>query len=647
MKKIIFAYIFSCILFIEICSAKLPTLYEYYTNNGNKIDIGLEANGPEFTLNHKPLVIYSGSLHYFRIVPEYWPQTLQKFKAAGLNTVQFYIPWNRHEPRPGQFDFDSYGLNLTEFLNEIRKADMFAIVRPGPYICAEWDLGGFPSWLLKDPHMKLRTPYDGYLEPVRKYYRKIFKIINQFQFTKNGGPIIALQVENELFGDFDNWQNVNQSLKYLDKLHQMIVDENHFEQLLFTSDPVSAAKKLPVQSLKYLLETANLNVDALDGLTQLKNKQKNRPIFVSEFWPGWFDQWNDPSHHRYSTLLFEQQISEILFQVNGSVNFYMFIGGTNFAFYNGARITTSYDYDAPLSESGNYTEKYYKTRELYTKLVATGRQPAIEIPSKPPSIVMAKAYGDLTMNEYLNFEQIISQMKPIVMKQALFMEFIDNSSGFGFILYRLKTKPIQTLNITGPIKDRALIMINGKILWKIEDGAKNLNIHLKNQSEWFADQDDEYNLDILVENLGRANYVTSLMNTQRKGINSTILLDGNVCNEIHTYTFDFNQSFMKSTVHSKWNPITTNDDNEKGPRLYRTQFRIESNPTDTFMKLPGWTYGNVFINNFNIGRFDHRGPQKALYIPGPLLRSGENVIHIFELDKRGSKIQLIDHPILE
>ncbi|OTF83275.1 Beta-galactosidase-like protein, partial [Euroglyphus maynei] len=299
--KIIFAQIFSFIFIIEICSATLPTLYEYYTNNGLEINAGLEANGLEFTLNHKPFVIYSGSFHYFRIVPEYWSHTLQKFKAAGLNTVQLYIAWNRHEPQPGHFDFDSYGLNLTEFLHEIRKADLFAIVRPGPYICAEWDLGGFPSWLLKDPHMSLRTPYEGFLEPVRKYYRKVFEIINEFQFTKNGGPIIALQVENELFSDPESLMNKDRSLKYLDKLHQMIVNENHFQQLLFTSDPVSVARSVPVRPLKYLLETANLNQNALDSLTQLKNNQKNRPIYVSEFWPGWFDQWGEhETHHRYA-----------------------------------------------------------------------------------------------------------------------------------------------------------------------------------------------------------------------------------------------------------------------------------------------------------------------------------------------------------
>lgn len=205
--------------------------------------------------------------------------------------------------------------------------------------------------------------------------------------------------------------------------------------------------------------------------------------------------------------------------------------------------------------------------------------------------------------------------------------------------------------LLGPIKDRAIIMIDGKILTKIEDGAKNLNIHL-NQTEWFVNQDGEYTVDILVENLGRANWGTSLMDTERKGINSTILFDGNVCNEIHTYTFDLNENFMNHTVPQlKWNQfLHDNDDKQKrhGPRLYRTRLSI-SNTTDTFVELPGWTYGNVFVNNFNIGRFDHRGPQKTLYVPGPLLRTGDNVFHVFELDPRhdSTQIELIDYPKLE
>lgn len=420
----------------------LPTLYEFYTaNNGTKLT-GLIANGDQFTLNGKSLVIFSGSLHYFRIVPQYWPETLAKFKAAGLNTVQFYLPWNLHEPKPGKFDFESFGLNLTQFLINIKSADMFAIVRPGPYICAEWEYGGLPPWLLKDNNMRVRSQYPGFMKPVRQYFSKIFEILNRFQFSKNGGPIIALQIENEYFG-----APINHNLGYLKELKNIIAEENNFTELLFASDPVYKAIEVPVHSLN-LLQTANLNINAKSSLTTLKQNQPNKPIFVTEFWPGWFDSWGDEQHHQYSALLFEKEISDILFQINGSVNFYMFIGGTNFGFYNGDRIVTSYDYDAPLTESGNYTLKYWKTKELYDKLVALGKHPNIQIPSVP-KVSKASNYGYVVMQDYLTLNQLVLLLKPTFHEKAVFMEYLDDASGFGYILYRFYAKPAKILRING------------------------------------------------------------------------------------------------------------------------------------------------------------------------------------------------------
>lgn len=175
------------VLVALVCSGALgdPTLYEHYTSGGVKT--GLVANHEDyFTLNGRPFIIFGGSLHYFRIVPQYWRQTLQRFKAAGLNTVQLYVPWNLHEDTPGAFDFESPAIHLAAFLEEIKQADMFAIVRPGPYICAEWEFGGFPSWLLRDPKMKLRSAYGPYLDRVKIYWNEVMKIVNKYQFSTTG-----------------------------------------------------------------------------------------------------------------------------------------------------------------------------------------------------------------------------------------------------------------------------------------------------------------------------------------------------------------------------------------------------------------------------------------------------------------------------
>ena len=331
-------------------SSSLPTLYEYYLgpnpDQNSSTRTGLQAdNADHFTLNGRPLIIYGGSLHYFRVHHAYWRQTLQRFKAAGINTVQTYLPWNMHEPLPGRFDFggaSSPGLDLGRFLAEVRAADMFAVVRVGPYICAEVDLGGLPPWLLRDPGMRFRELYPPFMDRVRLYWEQAFQILNRYQFTngkylifiletvnklKNffpGGPIIMLQIENEYFGP-----PMNHSLKYLETLKNM-TRELGFSQLLFTSDPSPAAKRNPVKSIPDLLETANLNEHAYTDLMELRAAQPGRPVYVSEFWPGWFDSWNDSRHHRYDLDRFDKEVGEILFRVNGSINFYMFIGGTNF-----------------------------------------------------------------------------------------------------------------------------------------------------------------------------------------------------------------------------------------------------------------------------------------------------------------------------
>lgn len=324
---------------ISRASSLDPTLYEYYTSSGVKEGLRANTSSDHFTLNHRPYIIYGGSAHYFRIRPQYWRQTLARMRSSGLNAVQLYLPWNLHEEKPGDFDFTSDHLNLAKFLEEIKAADMFAIVRPGPYICAEWEFGGFPSWLLRDPKMKLRSAYPGYLRRIKLYWEQAMKIINKYQFTgkENTGPVIMLQLENEYFGAF--W--MEHSAEYL-RFLQQITRDSGFKELLFTSDPGFAARQLPTKGIfvhnstsgqtegEEVLETANFNDDSLEILTTLKKVQPGKPAFVSEFWPGWFDSWNETHHHTYTLEHFEKEVGDVLFKANGSINFYMFIGGTNF-----------------------------------------------------------------------------------------------------------------------------------------------------------------------------------------------------------------------------------------------------------------------------------------------------------------------------
>ncbi|KAH9388479.1 Beta-galactosidase-1-like protein 2 [Tyrophagus putrescentiae] len=630
-------------------SSSLPTLYEYYLgpnpDQNSSTLTGLQAdNADHFTLNGRPLIIYGGSLHYFRVHHAYWRQTLQRFKAAGINTVQTYLPWNMHEPLPGRFDFggaSSPGLDLGRFLAEIRAADMFAVVRVGPYICAEVDLGGLPPWLLRDPGMRFRELYPPFMDRVRLYWEQAFQILNRYQFT-NGGPIIMLQIENEYFGP-----PMNHSLKYLETLKNM-TRELGFSQLLFTSDPSPAAKRNPVKSIPDLLETANLNEHAYTDLMELRAAQPGRPVYVSEFWPGWFDSWNDSRHHRYDLDRFDKEVGEILFRVNGSINFYMFIGGTNFGFMNGARVVTSYDYDAPLTEAGNLTDKYFETRALYDRLVASGRHPKISLPDSPPEVADAVGYGNISVGEWLPLERLLKECPSVSgLPKPVPMEMLPLGPGYGqsygFVLYRVEAKAVSSYQITGPIADRALFLVDGNQTAVIPDRSANFSITIDPESFGTSSPNTIHQYDVL-----------------RKGINSEIKLNGAVWNNVTAYSMDFNRTFMwrlsRSLVYDNdWIPFHRGL-NFSGPALYRAVLTLTPNRrekfssffADTYLLLPGWTKGVVFLNGFNLGRYwGPVGPQQTLYVPGPLLKAGPNTVDVFELHRPGSTLAFIDGPILE
>ena len=364
-------------------------------------------------------------------------------------------------------------------------------------------------------------------------------------------------------------------------------------------------------------------------------------------------------------------------QVNGSVNFYMFFGGTNFAFLNGERKVsypkksfyyfrnfidilqvTSYDYDAPLSEGGNYTPKYYKTRELYQKLVASGRFPKIHLPEVPPA-PLAHAYGTAKIEEVLPLEELIKHAPRFTeMKKPVPMELLnigqDYGQRFGFIMYRVEDHEehgASNYEVTGHVKDHAILLANGEPVHTINDGANAFHQKLQKMAS-----SKVHRYDLLVENMGRVNGGDQ-SNRDRKGIlDGEIKLNGKVQSNITVYSLDFNQTFVDGlkSIHG-WEKF----DAEKmikpsaAPALYRTKLIIKEHPAgmehpqDTYLQMDSWTKGNVFVNGFNIGRYWKVGPTKTLYVPGPLLKAGDNLIEVFEQHKPGSELHFIDHPLLE
>ncbi|CAG2177971.1 unnamed protein product, partial [Oppiella nova] len=375
-----------------------------------------------------------------------------------------------------------------------------------------------------------------YLEAVGKYYTKVLSLIDDYQFQK-GGPIIALQFENE-FGGIQN-DNDKEYFQFM----KNTLDSHGFKELLincdFGSHPVEAMKHI----LPGVLETDNVNSDSLKSLTALRQAQPNKPLHVTEFWPGWLDQWGEKGHHTMDVNYFEKEITDVLFKANSSVNFYMFFGGTNFGFMNGGRVVTSYDYDAPLSETGNYTAKYWKTKELIVKFTKERGLPQLLVP-KPPTYVTPVSYGKLKVKDYLSLEDVLRQMKPIVTEKPQHMELLNitNKTGqhYGFILYRLnKLNKFKHLKLTGGAADRAVILVDNKEVAVFESNNDYNQDLIDTQ---FANT-TTHTLDIIVENMGRPNG-GAVMNTARRGLNGDISIDTKVATNIETFSLDFKEPFV-------------------------------------------------------------------------------------------------------
>ena len=343
-----------------------------------------EIAGGKFLYDGKPVRLLSGAIHYFRVVPDYWRDRLLKLKACGLNTVETYVAWNLHEPEPGEYNFSGM-VDLVSFIETAGELGLYVIVRPGPYICAEWEFGGLPWWLLQDPTMRVRCFHRPFLEKVDRYFDVLIPKLVPLQCTQ-GGPIIAMQVENE-YGSFGN------DLRYLEHLKDAL-RKRGVDVLLFTSDGPSDLL-LQGGTMPFIFKTVNFGSSPKEAFAKLKEYQPDKPLVCMEYWNGWYDQWGE--EHRTRPPEEAAAVLDEMLQLGASVNFYMFHGGTNFGFYNGAGCrekylptVTSYDYDAPVSESGDLTEKYFQVRDVIAKYAPVD-------PDLLPQPIPKKAYGKVEL----------------------------------------------------------------------------------------------------------------------------------------------------------------------------------------------------------------------------------------------------------
>ena len=578
-----------------------------------------ELGDSVFLLDGKPLQIISGEIHYPRVNKEAWRQRMQMAKAMGLNTISTYVFWNLHEPMKGKYDFTGNN-DIAAFVKIAQEEGLWVILRPSPYVCAEWEFGGYPFWLQNEKGLIVRSKESQYLEAYKNYIQAVGKQLAPLQ-VNHGGNILMVQIENE-YGSYSNDKN------YLDINRKMFIEAG-FDGILYTCDP---ADDLSKGNLPGLLPAVN----GLDDPAKVKAlvKQYNNgkgPYLIAEWYPAWFDWWGT-KHHTVSPDKYVATLDSVL--ANGiSINMYMFHGGTTRGFMNGANDKkeispfepqiSSYDYDAPLDEAGNATIKFMKFREVIKKYLPVN-QTLPEVPRKKNTI----SIPSIRFSETCSLFDVLPE--PKLNNRPLSFEALNQA--FGFVLYRTITDG----NISGVLKikdlrDYAIIFINGK-----KNGV--LDRRLNEDTITVSLPKGKVVIDILVENMGRVNFGEYLLKNN-KGITESVYLNKKELKGWKMYSLPFDE--IKSEV------IRNKGNVEASPVLKKGSFDI-ANIGDTYLDMSNWGKGIVWINGHNLGKYWNIGPQQTLYIPSEWLKSGKNEIVVFEMLKPGkTELNGIENPILD
>ena len=564
----------------------------------------------DFYLDGKPFKILSGAIHYFRIPEEDWYHSLYNLKALGFNTVETYVAWNLHEPTEGNFNFEG-NLNIDRFLQTAQDLGLYAIVRPSPFICAEWEFGGLPAWLL-NKDMRIRSSDPAFIAMVGRYYDHLLpRLVSRL--LDNGGNILMMQVENE-YGSY------GEDKTYLREIRRLM-EERSVTCPLFTSDgPWRATLKAGTLIEDDLFVTGNFGSKANFNFSQMQEffdeYGKKWPLMCMEFWDGWFNRWKEPVITRDAEELAEA-VHEVLEQ--GSINLYMFHGGTNFGFMNGcsARGTidlpqvTSYDYDALLNEAGNPTAKYMAVKEMMATYYP-------EYPQLEPLYKESMEVENIPLVEKVSlFETLDSLTSPTKSLYPKKMEELGQS--YGYLLYRTESSwdaEEERIRIIDG-RDRAQLFVDGK--WVATQYQTEIGEDIFYQGEKKALS----RFDVLVENMGRVNYGHKfLADTQRKGIRT------GVCKDLH---FMLNWEHYPLPLDNPEKIDFSKGWTEGQPAFYAFDFEVKE-PKDTYLELSEFGKGIAYVNGRNLGRFWNVGPTLSLYIPHSYLKEGANRIIIFETE---------------
>ena len=567
----------------------------------------------DFLLDGKRFQIRCGEIHAARVPREYWRQRLQMAKAMGLNTVCAYLFWNQLEPRQGHFDWSGQS-DAAEFCRIAQEEGLWVILRPGPYSCAEWEMGGTPWWLLKNPGIKLRTRDPHYLKPARKYLKEVGRVLAPLQIT-HGGPIIMVQVENE-YGFF------GKDTEYIEAVRQSLLDAG-FDVPLFECNPPDMMKNGLDTNL---FQAANFGSDPQKNFAKLRALQPSGPLICSEFYPGWSDTWGQP-HHYGNTARYLSDLDYMLSH-DASFSIYMAHGGTTFGLWSGCDRpfkpdTSSYDYDAPISEAGWATPKFFQTRELFSKYLLPG-----ETLPAPPAQNPVMSFAPVTLSQAAPiFDNLPKAIKD---KYPRTMEAYDQ--GYGCILYRTQVPagPAATLS-AGAIHDFGFVFLDGKRVGILDRRRATAQIVLPARK-------DKAQLDILVEPMGRINFGPEM--ADRKGLIAPVKLGDDVLKKWRVYRLPLDSNMLAGLK------FTAEIPGSNTPAFWRGTFTLDK-PGDTFLDLRGWGKGDLWVNGHCLGRYWNIGPTQSAYVPGCWLHAGENEIVILDLlGPENPEVAGLEKPIL-
>ena len=598
---------------IAFCmSGMLAPIYAADTSTASSPAHTFIVAGRQFLFDGRPYQVISGEMHYPRVPRAYWRDRFRKARAMGLNTISTYVFWNVHEPRPGVYDFSGQN-DIAEYIREAQQEGLNVILRPGPYVCAEWELGGYPSWLLKDRDMVLRSDDPKYIAVMQGWFARLGKEITPL-LLRNGGPIIAVQVENE-YGSFGDDHD------YMKAVKAALEQNGMAASVLYTAD---GPEQIPKGSLPELPAVINFGTgDAKAGFTTLESMRPDGPRMSGEYWAGWFDHWGE-KHHQTDGAREAAELDWML-QQGYSVNMYMFHGGTSFGWMNGANSdgenyqpdTTSYDYDAPLDEQGGPRQKFYAFRDAIARV--TGH-PAPALPPETPVRTFAVNPKMETASLWRNLP------KPVESKTLLTMEDLNQS--YGYLLYRTAmVKGDGGELVLNGLHDYAQVYVDQKFVGTLDRriGVKSLTLPTMTNTA---------TLDILVENSGRVNF-TKVIRGERKGLTGSVTLGGKEPLRWEIYSLPMDDLGKLDFTSAPCG----------GPCFYRTQMTVPT-PADTYLDTRGAHKGEAWINQRPLGRFWSIGPQSTLFVPGPWLKANQNEILFFDLNGTGAdELKSTERPI--